>query len=294
MRKFLTRLLVVSVAALPLYPSFAEAAPGPDLKVTTGCQLDPTNGPTAISCVINVSNIGNIPSVSPVTIIDNPSGPAGTTFTSHSGTFGCTTPTGPLPSAINCGAPLVIGPTQSGSTFLYFKLPPQGGTFTNCATATQGQNAATLPDPDPTNNTKICTSINVKGNDTKTPPDLSLTKSCTKGANSSLTCTITVKNNGAIPTVAPLTIVDTISPVLQVTTLTGASGNVSCPGAGPVTQPITCSAQPIAAGGTMVMLLSFKVTGKGTFSQCAKVQQGGPVAEANLANNSSCVKVTMP
>lgn len=286
------------VAAMALAaPMAAQAAPGVDIKVQKSCNLYPANGPTAIVCRIDVLNIGSVASVAPLTIVDQVGGPAGTTYTgSPASTFPCSTATGALPAQLNCGANLSLAPGanagtggSSGSTFVYFKLPPSGGTFKNCATAKGAQNAATAGDVDPSNN-QSCASITVPGSGA---PDLSVVKACTKGANRSVTCTITIKNNGATAS-APLSLIDTVSPVLPGTTYTGASGNVSCGGAGPYTAPVSCTAPPLGAGQTLVVYLSFKVMGNGTFQNNAKVTQSGVVGEANVANNSSSVKVTMP
>ncbi|MDO8379349.1 MAG: hypothetical protein Q7T09_10175 [Phenylobacterium sp.] len=288
------------IAAVALAaPMAAQAAPGVDIKVQKSCTLYPANGPTAIVCRIDVLNIGSMASVAPLTIVDQVGGPAGTTYTgSPASTFPCSTAPGALPAQLNCGANLSLAPNanagaggSSGSTFVYFKLPPTGGTFKNCATAKSALNPTTPGDVDPSNNTS-CASITVPpvGGGA---PDLSVVKTCTKGANSSVTCKITIKNNGASAS-GPLSLIDTLSPVLSGTTYTGASGNVSCGGAGPYTAPVSCTAPPLGGGQTLVVYLSFKVLGKGTFQNNAKVTQGGVVGEANLANNSSSVKVSMP
>jgi hypothetical protein len=76
---------------------------------------------------------------------------------------------------------------------------------------------------------------------------------------------------------------------------TGASGNVSCGGAGPMTAPVSCNlTQSIPAGQSTTVLLSFTIKGKGGYAQCATVKQSGTVAEANTANNSVCIKLSMP
>ncbi|MCR5879654.1 DUF11 domain-containing protein [Phenylobacterium sp. J367] len=190
------------------------------------------------------------------------------------------------------------GPTaysSSGTTFLYFKLPASGGTFSNCASATTGSNPTTPRDPNPANNTNICVRITVKGTGGGGPPDVSVGKECKLGANRSVTCAIKVTNNGTVPTVAPLVLTDTLSNVVAGTVYTGASGNVACPGAGPYAAPISCTiVSPIPGGQSITVYLSFTVKGKGTFQNSAKVTQGGAVAETNVANNTSNVKVTMP
>lgn len=286
-------------AVLLLAPLPAQAAPGPDLKLVKGCQLDASKGPTAVVCTINVWNMGTVASVSPVTITETPTGPAGTTFLQQQGSsFPCSPASGVLPrGAFTCGAPYALaigGPTaggSSGSTFLTFVLPKTGGVLRNCASVTQGQNAATPKDPDMSNNSS-CTSITVPG--VASVPDVSISKTCKTGANSSVTCWIVITNHGPGAAVAPVRLTDTLSPLTGVF-YTGASGNVSCGGAGPLTAPVSCTlTQPIPAGQSATVLLSFTIKGRGGYSQCATVKQGGAVAETNTTNNSVCVKLPMP
>lgn len=152
MKFHLPKFLAIAATIAILSPLSALALPGPDLKMQKTCHLDPPKGPQAVYCVLDVTNIGTVPSVSPITITDNPVGPPGTTFTSSNGSFACTTPVGPLPPVISCGAPYSLVPSpasgSAGQTFLYFNVAA-GGTFSNCATVGQGSNAATPKDPQP-------------------------------------------------------------------------------------------------------------------------------------------------
>lgn len=294
-------LAAFGLAAAALAGPAAQAAPGPDVKIEKSCALDPSKGPTAVTCVLNVTNIGSVASVSPITITDTPNAPAGTTYTTQAGsTFPCSPTSGQATGSFSCSAPLSLNPGgnsgaggSSGSTFITFVLPATGGTLSNCASVSQGKNAATLPDPDMSNN-RSCTRISVKGTGTGTkPPDLKTDKSCEKGANGSLTCKITIMNGGPGPSPVPLMLTDAISPILPGTTYTGASGNVSCGPAGPLTGPINCTLnQSIPAGQSTTVLLSFVFKSKGTFQQCATVAQRPP--EDNVSNNKACIKVAVP
>ena len=77
-------------------------------------------------------------------------------------------------------------------------------------------------------------------------PDLQTTKTCTLGANQSVTCTIIIKNIGNVPSVAPLHVTDTVNPVAPGTIYVGAGGSLpfSCGPAGLYTSvgPVQCSA----------------------------------------------------
>lgn len=153
-------LAALGVAAMFSAPGSVSAQPGPNLYVTIGCALAPNVGPQAVSCHFDVGNGGTVPSAAPVTVTLTPSMSAGSTYQGGSGTFPCSTPVGSMPASIACGSNLSLAPTQNGTTHLNFNVP-QGGSFSLCATATQGSNAATLPDPNPTNNTNVCTKIMV-------------------------------------------------------------------------------------------------------------------------------------
>lgn len=294
-------------------PGTALAAPGPDLKVDKSCQLDPAHGPTAVSCVINVTNIGSVPSASPVSLVDTSTAPAGTSFTSASGTFGCTTAPGSLPLTIHCGAPISLttgnSPGASGSTFLKFTLPPEGGWFKNCVTVSQGQNAATLPDPDLTNNS-VCTSINVPGTPNPPPnppaPDLRVDKSCQLDpahGPTAISCVVNVVNIGGAASTSPVTLVDNPGGPAG-TTFTSASGTFGCTTpTGPLPQAIHCGA-PIslatgnAPGASGSTFFTFNLPPQGgAFKNCVQVSQGqapGTPPESSLTNNSACTSITVP
>lgn len=140
-------------------PATAQAQTGPDLKVTKVC----VNGPLqSVLCTVTVINQGTVPSVSPISLTDVVTGaPADALFTGAGGTLpiSCSPGAGPV-LPIACSANVSLLPNQPKTALFSFKLPT-GGSFTNCATVSQGQNAATLPDPNPANNTNICAAITV-------------------------------------------------------------------------------------------------------------------------------------
>jgi len=297
-------LLAVSgvAAAMLLAPVTAQAGPGPDVKIDKSCSLDPSKGPTVVVCVINVANLGTVASVSPITITDTPTGPAGTTFLTQPGsTFPCTPTSGPLPPSFTCTAPFALNPGgpmtggSSGSTFLTFTLPPTGGTLSNCATVTSGQNPTTPKDQNPANNGPSCSKVTVKGTGGGGTPDLGVFKECKKHNATAITCSIKITNNGPGPSPIPLYLTDTISPIPPGTTYTGASGNVSCSGGGTLAAPINCTVnQAIPAGQSITVLMSFSFKGKVAFKQCAKISQKSLKSEADLKNNEYCLKMEMP
>ena len=156
------RLLPLIGAAIFLIPLTAQAV-GPDLSVTKTCTV---NGPQSVLCTIIVKNIGTVPSVAPLGLTDTVTVlPPGTLYTGAGGNLpvGCSA-AGPVTNVpITCTAAATsLTPGQSGTILLSFSVP-QSGTFTNCATVSQGSNTATLPDPNPANNTNICTTIIVGG-----------------------------------------------------------------------------------------------------------------------------------
>lgn len=282
-------------------PSAAQNSPGVDIQVQKSCVLYPANGPTAVRCRIDVANIGAVASPAPLTIVDTPTGPAGTTYLgATNSSFPCTTPTGALPATINCGAGLSLMPGapmaggSSGATFIDFVLPNSDGAFRNCARASGAQNPGAPGEANLQNN-QSCTVITVPPV-VLPAPDISATKACTKGANRSVTCTITIRNNGSTIS-GPITVTDTLMGPLPGTSYTGAGGSngVTCgPSQNPYSTPISCSLPPIPGGQIRTVLLSFTVPSNGTFSNVVSVNQGGTALEANVINNGAITQVTMP
>lgn len=282
-------------------PTSAQNAPGVDIQVQKSCILYPANGPTAIRCRIDVGNIGTVASTAPLTIVDTPTGPAGTTYLgSANSSFPCTTPTGALPATINCGANLSLMPgapmagSSSGSTFIDFRLPNTGGTFRNCARASGAQSPGTPGEANLQNN-QSCVAITVPPA-VLPAPDLSATKLCTKGVARSVTCTITIRNNGTTIS-GPITVTDTLMGPLPGIRYTGAGGSsgVTCGAAqNPYVTPITCTLPPIPGGQNRTVILSFWVPSNGSFSNAVSVGQSGMGGETNVLNNGTIVPVIMP
>lgn len=161
--KFIARsrkllLLGSAMAVLVASSASAQSVRGPDLEVVKECAV---NGPQSVLCTVTVTNRGGVPSVSPLTLADTPSAPAGSTFTGGGGSLpiSCSPGAGPV-LPISCTANKSLQPNESGTALFSFTVP-KGGTFSNCVSVSQSQNAATLPDPNPRNNTNICTKINV-------------------------------------------------------------------------------------------------------------------------------------
>lgn len=156
----MSRLLSLIGAALILLPltATAQALTGPDLRVTKVC----VNGPNqSVLCTVTVNNNGQVASVAPLSFTDTPTAPPGSTYTGAGGSLpiSCSLGAGPV-LPISCTANKSMQPNESGTALFSFTVP-QGGTFRNCVTVSQGQNAATLPDPNLANNTNICTTISV-------------------------------------------------------------------------------------------------------------------------------------
>lgn len=154
----MSRFLSLAGAAFLLIPLTVQAQAGPDLSVTKTCAV---NGPQSVLCTVTVKNISNIASVAPLSLSDIPTAPPGSTFTGGGGSLpiSCTPGAGAV-LPISCTANKSLQPNESGTALFSFTVP-QGGTFKNCVTVSQGQNPATLPDPNLANNTNICTSVDV-------------------------------------------------------------------------------------------------------------------------------------
>ncbi|TXT39702.1 MAG: hypothetical protein FD135_2014 [Comamonadaceae bacterium] len=206
---------------------------GADLVVTKNCALDPSHGPQAVYCDVTVHNNGPLASGSPITVIDTPvSPPAGTLFTSSSGSFMCSQTAGPVPASMACTYNGSIPVGQNGTTFYYFNLP-QGGTFQNCATASQG---SSVVDPNPANNTNICATVVVPAPSTSTPTDLTITKTAViTGDKIVYTITITITNLGTTPPSGVIHLSDLLSNFPAGTYYDFGSGVGSCTTATPGT-----------------------------------------------------------
>jgi hypothetical protein len=290
--------IVVSAAiflCLSLSARTAASAVAPDLKVTKTCAV---NGPQSVLCTVTVSNIGTAASVSPITLTDVVSGaPSNGLFTGGGGTLpiSCTPGAGPI-LPISCHAAASLAPSQSKTALFSFKLP-NGGSFTNCATVTEGTSVGTNPDPNPANNTHICASVTVQS---ANAPDLQVAKTCVVNGPHSVLCTVTVTNIGTAASVSPITLTDVVSGAPSNGLYTGAGGTlpISCtPGAGPIL-PISChAAASLAPSQSKTALFSFKLPNGGSFTNCATVTEGTSVGtnpDPNPANNTHiCASVTV-
>ncbi len=268
----------------------AAAAGAPNLRVQKSCNDAPNLGLNMVTCRVDVDNqLGTANSAGPSSIVDRPaSSNPGVTFAgvAQGSTFQCSTPAGGLPANINCSFPsgLTFG-NQSGNggpAFLNFVVPP-GATLRNCASATQGPGAR--PDSNPANNTNICTSFTRPPGGGGRPV---VTKSCTPGANQSLTCTITVTNNGTGAIPSGTQVVETLSGAPAGTGFTGAAG-LACPPATIYAQPINCTTtSPIAGnGGTATFTFAFRAAAHSRFRNCAALRTAAGLVEG-------CTAITMP
>ncbi len=276
-------------------PTASLAQPGPDLTASKSCTVGANQ---SVTCTITIHNIGNVPSVAPMTVVDTVNAPPpGTQLTGAGGTLPVSCPgAGPYAGPIPCQANTSLAPGQFGTVIIAFRLP-SGGTFNNCATVSQARNAGTPGDPDPSNNTG-CTTISVTGS--TSAADLSAVKACTptQGDPQSVDCNITVLNHGNGPSASPFTLVDTVpNPppgLLYAGTVMGGT-TVSCsPNPGPYS-PVTCTGNyALGVGQSASPILRFTAPSGGSFRNCVHVTQAGSPTEANMADNTYCIAVTIP
>jgi hypothetical protein len=293
-KSFLRYALPIIFGLFVSAPAFA--APGPDLSATKSCTLGANQ---TVTCTITIHNGGNVPSAAPLHVTDTVSTPpAGTLYTGAGGSlpFGCSA-AGPYTTPVQCNANTSLAPGATGTLLVAFKLP-QGGVLYNCATVSQGQNPATLPDPNLNNNTG-CTKIQVPV--TVGKADLSAVKACTidPATPQTVKCNITVLNHGTAASSSPFTLVDTMSGAPPGTTYNGpvmGGTTVSCtPGPGLYSMPITCTGNySLNPSQSASVILSFTLPKGGSFANCAKVTQNGSPLEANMNDNTGCTKVVVP
>lgn len=141
--------------------------PAPDLRVEKSCRVD---GPQSVLCTVTITNIGARATSSTINLTDTPTAPAGATFTGSSGNASCSPGAGPV-LPITCTNIQSLQPGASVDVLFGFRAGP-GGTFSNCATASQPRNAATVPDSDPSNNTNICTKLDLGAGDPQGPIEI--------------------------------------------------------------------------------------------------------------------------
>lgn len=208
-RRQFARVALFSLMALGAGTAFAQALIGPDLNVTKVCVV---TAPQSVLCTVTIKNTGQVPSVSPLSLTDTPTAPPGSTYTgagSNTGLpIGCSLGAGPV-LPIPCTANKSLQPGESADALFSFKVP-QGGTFRNCVTVSQGSNAATLPDPNLANNTNICTKIDTQ-----------------PGGGKIAVIKQIVNNNAGIPTPGPFVIQVNCSPNGPNTTVSLTSQSLS-------------------------------------------------------------------
>ncbi|MDB4908027.1 MAG: hypothetical protein JWO05_2811 [Gemmatimonadetes bacterium] len=282
-------------------PGVARRAPAPDLELKKTVVSVAPDG--TITFAINIKNIGNATATGPTTLTEtlSPGYPAGTTFTGTSGAGALACPSFPAASPMTCtlaanGGSLGAGQGWAGWT-IKVKVPPSGGTVTNCAKITM---PSQVVDANPANN-QSCVTVTVPGSG---GPDLQLKKTVVSvSATGIVTYAINVKNIGNATASGPMTVTEALTPGFPAgSVFSGISGagTLSCPSF-PAASPITCTLP--ANGGSLGAgqawsgwTISVKVPpAGGSLENCATVSVGvGTAADVNLGNNKDCVKVMVP
>ena len=263
------------------------AVVAPDLSIT---KVGVVSGNT-VTYTITATNNGTVPAPGPIVMLDTlPSAPAGVLFSGATGSSGTCSGVGAGPIVCSSSAALAAGGQLSYTITL--TVPASGGTVTNCASVTRGVDAATPLETNLTNNRACATSIVPPT--TPPAPDLSITKVGVVSGNT-VTYTITVTNNGTLPTPGSIVMRDTL-PSVPAGVLFSASGS-TCSGFGAV--PCLWSySTPLAAGAQLVYTVTLIVPASGgTVTNCASVAQGlnvGTPGEADLTNNRACATNVVP
>lgn len=156
---WMNRMALLMAAALLLVPVTAQAAP--DLSVVKTCV---TGSAQSVLCTVTITNIGDVPSVSPISLTDTVTGSTTVNYTGAGGSLPAScTPGAQVINNVPISCPAIntsLAPAASGDVLFSFTMP-QGGTFTNCVSVSQGQNPGTPGDPNAANNTNICTTLTV-------------------------------------------------------------------------------------------------------------------------------------
>jgi uncharacterized repeat protein (TIGR01451 family) len=257
------------------------AVVAPDLSIT---KVGVVSGNT-VTYTITATNNGTVPAPGPIVMQDSlPSAPAGVLFSGATGSSGTCSGVAAGPMVCSSSAALAAGGQLSYTITL--TVPASGGTVTNCASVTRGVDAATPLETNLTNNRACAT--NVVPPTTPPAPDLSITKVGVVSGDT-VTYTITVTNNGTLPTPGSIVMRDTL-PSVPAGVLFSASGS-TCSGFGAV--PCLWSySTPLAPGAQLVYTVTLIVPASGgTVINCASVAQGlnvGTPGEADLTNNRAC------
>ncbi|HEX7830959.1 MAG TPA: hypothetical protein VF787_14985 [Thermoanaerobaculia bacterium] len=248
MRKVKLLVLVFIVALILTPAAFAQSV---DLLTEKSGPAEAPDG-SDVTYIVTVTNLGPDPAAS---VELNDPIPAGMTFVSYTQdtgpTFACTTPTVGTNGLVQCTiATLAAGDSaQFSFVFNITSGTPEGTTFTNIATTTSA-----TPDDNEENNSGVAS--------TSTPPppqaELFVQKvgPSASGADSDVTYTITVGNNG-MDDADFVNWEDTLPGTMTFVSLTQNSGpTFSCtnPGAGNG-GTITCSINPLPTGTTATFTL---------------------------------------
>ena len=236
---------------------------------------DTLNVGSSATYTVTVSNVGSLPAPAGFTVVD--SLPVGLTFQSAGGAgFSCAaagqvvTCTATAALAVGAATPITVTTLVTKAAF---------PAVTNRARA----NVPT--DADTTDNRAT------KGSVVRGTVDLDVKKTAgsaqfTSGIDNSWI--LRVANRGSVPTVGPLSVVDTLPAGLTFTSGTGP--NWTCTAAGAV---VTCaSSTPIADADSVLITLKTKAATSlaGNVTNCAV---GVAALDANPANNRSCATVSV-
>jgi uncharacterized repeat protein (TIGR01451 family) len=262
----------------------APPAPAPDLSIA---KVGVVSGNT-VTYTITVTNNGTVPATGPIVVQDSlPSAPAGVQFAGASGTC-----SGGLAGPIVCTSSSALAAGGQLAITVALTVPASGGTVTNCASVTQGLVAGTPAETNVANN-RACATNTVTAT-VSPPPDLSITKVGVVSGNT-VTYTITVTNNGTVPTPGSIVMQDSLPLVPAGLQFSSTGGTCSGFGAVPC---LWSYSTPLAPGAQLTYTVTVVVpVSGGTVTNCASVAQGlnvGTPAEANLANNRACTTNTVP
>ncbi|MDP9053634.1 MAG: hypothetical protein M3N93_04940, partial [Acidobacteriota bacterium] len=246
----------------------------PDMTITkshTGTSFSP-GGSVTFSLV--ASNVGQGPTLGAVTVSD--SLPAGLSATAISGgaTWSCTL--SPLTCTTN--AVLAAGAAYPAISVTATITQTTPGTLVNNATVGGGSETNL-------SNDQASDSISIA------VPDMTIGKTHTGTSFSpggSVTFTLTASNVGAVPTIGPVTVTDSLPAGLTATAISGGS-TWSC-----TLSPLACSTTTVLAAGAAYPAISLTAgiaaNASGTFVNNTTVGGGG---EVNLSNDNASDSITV-
>ncbi len=245
--------------------------PQADLTVSKGDSPDPVAAGATLTYTVTVTNNGPNNATN-VVVTDTL--PAGTTFVSAAPALACTHSQG----TVTCN----IGDLANGATVpitITVTAPTEGGSITNSASA-----SSDVADPNPDNNSASEeTTVNAQA-------DLEVDKSDSPdpvAAGSSLTYTVTVRNNGP-STATGVTLTDTLP--AGTTFVSSTPDAPTCTGAG---GQVTCNLGNLAPGASTVVNLTVSAPATpGTITNTASVTATEPDPNAGNNSNSEDTDVT--